>query len=341
MMCGSCSNENAFKAAFIWYQTKQRGGLPPNDVDLHSCMKNQSPGSPDLSVLSFNGGFHGRLMGCMSATHSKAIHKVDIPAFDWPVVDFPKLKYPLHEHVAENSEEESRCLALTEEAIIASRATKKPVAAMIVEPIQSEGGDNHASRDFFRKLRKIAEDLEVAFIVDEVQTGGGATGTFWAHDEWKLDNPPDIVTFSKKLQTGGYYTKPEFRPQQGYRIFNTWMGDPSKMIHLRAFLDTVEADNLLENTNITGQYLMDGLNELQNQYSHVISRVRGKGTFCAFDLNTSTNRDALVSELRQNGVECAGSGDVSLRLRPALIFQPRHAAELLDILDHSIKKMKL
>jgi len=339
MMCGSCSNENAFKAAFIWYQTRQRGGLPPTDVDLESCMKNQLPGSPDLSVLSFRGGFHGRLMGCMSATHSKAIHKVDIPAFDWPVVDFPTLKYPLEEYVDENNHEEARCLALAEEAMITSRANDKPVAAIIVEPIQSEGGDNHASHNFFRRLRKIAEEQEVAFIVDEVQTGGGSTGTFWAHETWNLENPPDIVTFSKKLQTGGYYTKPEFRPNEGYRIFNTWMGDPSKMIQLQAFVDTVERDHLLENTNITGQFLLDGLNGLQIQYPDILTRVRGIGTFCAFDLTTPTQRDTLVALLRMNGVECAGSGDVSLRLRPALIFQPRHAAEFLDILEHCIKEL--
>ena len=110
MMCGSCSNENAFKAAFIWYQTKKRGGRPPGPEDMDSCMSNRAPGTPDLAVLSFNGAFHGRLLGCMSATHSKAIHKVDIPAFDWPSVDFPRTTYPLDGHAAENAEEEARCL---------------------------------------------------------------------------------------------------------------------------------------------------------------------------------------------------------------------------------------
>lgn len=342
MMCGSCSNENAFKAAFIWYQThKVRGGQPPSQLDLESCMMNQIPGAPKLSVLSFNGGFHGRLMGCMSATHSKAIHKVDIPAFDyWPVVDFPKLTYPLNEFENENRNEEARCLAMTEEAITKSRDAGCPVAAMIVEPIQAEGGDNHASADFFRKLRDIAANHDIAFIVDEVQTGGGSTGTFWAHEQWKLENPPDIVTFSKKMQTGGYYTKPEFRPKEGYRIFNTWMGDPSKIIQLEAYLDTVEKDALLENTCITGDYLLSGLETLQGQYPNVLSRARGAGTYCAIDLPTSQDRDSLISLLRHNGVECAGSGDVTLRLRPALIFQPRHAAEFLNLLEQSIQHLK-
>ena len=102
------------------------------------------------------------------------------------------------------------------------------------------GGDNHASPDFFRKLRTIASNNDIAFIVDEVQTGAGATGTFWAYEQWELQNPPDFVTFSKKMQTGGYFSKREFRPQETYRIFNTWMGDPSKMIQLEAFLDTYQ-----------------------------------------------------------------------------------------------------
>lgn len=214
LMCGSCSNENAFKAAFIWYQTKMRGG-PPTQEEMQTCMVNQAPGCPKLSVLSFSRAFHGRLMGCMSATHSKPIHKVDIPAFDWPVTDFPKLQYLLHLHEDANNLEEERCLKLADEAIIKSQE-KEPIAAIIIEPIQAEGGDNHASPDFFRRLRHIASKHGVAFIVDEVQTGGGSTGTFWAHE-----NPPDMVTFSKKMQTGGYYAKPEFRPTEGYRIFNT------------------------------------------------------------------------------------------------------------------------
>lgn len=340
MMCGSCSNENAFKAAFIWYQTKRRGGQSPSDIEMDTCMMNQAPGSPDLSVLSFAGGFHGRLMGCMSATHSKAIHKVDIPAFDWPVVDFPLLQYPLHKYAKENAIEEARCLALAEEAVVAShRQATSPVAAIIVEPIQAEGGDNHASPDFFKKLRDIAAKHEVAFIVDEVQTGGGSTGTFWAHEQWDLENPPDIVTFSKKMQTGGYYSKREFRPAENYRIFNTWMGDPSKMIQLQAFLETVEKDQLLENTVITGEYLLNGLTALSKRHPSTLSKARGVGTYCAIDLPSPDSRDQMVSLLRQYGVECGGSGDVSIRFRPSLIFQPRHVSELLNIFEHACNQL--
>lgn len=103
---------------------------------MSSCMKNHAPGSPDLSVMSFKTAFHGRLLGSLSLTRSKAIHKLDVPAYDWPAVTFPLLKYPLDEFAAENAETEARALAEVEATIIEWKK-KKPVAALIVEPIQS------------------------------------------------------------------------------------------------------------------------------------------------------------------------------------------------------------
>lgn len=337
MMCGSCSNENAFKAVFIWYQTKVRGG-PPTEEDMKTCMENKAPGSPNLSILSFNGGFHGRLMGCLSTTHSKAIHKVDFPAFDWPVAPFPQLKYPLEDFARENAEEEARCLEQARK-LIGDWRKKAPVAGMIIEPWQAEGGDNHATPDFFCKLREIAAEEGVAFIVDEVQTGGGGAGSFWAHEQWGLTNPPDVVTFSKKLQTGGYYMKSEFRPIESYRIFNTWMGDPAKMIQLEAFVETDKEDNLQENTVITGDYLKEQLQTLSTVHPE-ITNVRGYGTHLAVDLPTSDERNGLIQSLLKHGVESGGCGERTLRFRPALVFQPKHAMEAVQAIDAALSQKK-
>ncbi|RLN54452.1 hypothetical protein BBJ28_00017410 [Nothophytophthora sp. Chile5] len=334
LMCGSCSNENAYKAVFMWFQTKLRGGRPPSAHDLETCMTHQLPGTPNLSILSFQGGFHGRLFGCLSTTHSKAIHKVDVPAFDWPVAPFPKLRYPREVHEATNEAEEARCLEEVERLLKHSAevtsAEDSRIAGMIVEPIQAEGGDNHASPAFFRKLRDLAAKYGVAFIVDEVQTGGGSTGKFWAHEHWELENPPDLVTFSKKLQTGGYFAKEEFRLQEGYRIFNTWMGDPTKMITLQAVLEVVDRDSLLENVNITGEYLKNGLQEMAVAFPTLVSNVRGQGTYLAMDFPTEAVRNDFVGTMKKLGVASGGCGVKSVRFRPALVFQPRHAAEYLD-----------
>lgn len=141
VMCGSCANENAFKTAFMYKAAKRRGEKEFTMQELSSCMSNQAPGAPDdMAILSFSRGFHGRLFGSLTATSSKAIHKIDIPAFDWPNAPFPQLRYPLHENEAYNRQVEQASLKETENMI---QNGKKTIAAVIIEPIQSEGGDNH------------------------------------------------------------------------------------------------------------------------------------------------------------------------------------------------------
>lgn len=338
MMCGSCSNENAFKNMFIWYQTQQRTSKYEfTNEEKTSCMMNVPPGSPALTILSFKGSFHGRTLGALSSTRSKYIHKIDVPAFNWPVAPFPNYKYPLEENVRENKKEDSDCLEEVNYILGEQKKIGKPVAGIIVEPIQSEGGDNHASKEFFQKLQRLAKQHSTAFLVDEVQTGGGPTGKLWCHEYFNLDESPDIVTFSKKMQIGGYYLKPEFLPQQPYRIFNTWMGDPSKMIILEEVIKIIKKEALLHNVNVTGKVLMNGLFEYQKKYSGLISSVRGLGTFISFNLPTTEKRDIVVSKLRAKGVLSGGCGENAIRLRPALTLQPKHAyiflSKLKEVLD--------
>ncbi|KAM6957395.1 4-aminobutyrate aminotransferase, mitochondrial [Aplochiton taeniatus] len=333
MACGSCSNENAYKAMFIWYRNKERGHNIPSEEDVSSCMINQSPGCPDLSILSFMGGFHGRTMGCLATTHSKAIHKLDVPSFDWPIAPFPKLKYPLEEFVRENAQEESRCLEEVEDLIVKWRRKGKPVAGIVIEPIQAEGGDNHASADFFKKLRNIARKHGCAFHVDEVQTGGGGTGKFWAHEHWGMDDPADIVSFSKKLLTGGYYHKDELQADKAYRIFNTWMGDPSKNLFLAEVLNVIRRENLLHEVACSGKALIQGLYALQAQYPHLLSGARGQGTFCAVDVCDDGTRNSLLLKARDKGVLLGGCGDRSIRFRPALVFKEHHVHMFLNIFN--------
>uniref|UniRef100_A0A2K6DBX0 4-aminobutyrate aminotransferase, mitochondrial n=1 Tax=Macaca nemestrina TaxID=9545 RepID=A0A2K6DBX0_MACNE len=302
MACGSCSNENAFKTIFMWYRSKERGQRGFSQEELETCMINQAPGCPDYSILSFMGAFHGRTMGCLATTHSKAIHKIDIPSFDWPIAPFPRLKYPLEEFVKENQQEEARCLEEVEDLIVKYRKKKKTVAGIIVEPIQSEGGDNHASDDFFRKLRDIARKHGCAFLVDEVQTGGGCTGKFWAHEHWGLDDPADVMTFSKKMMIGGFFHKEEFRPNAPYRIFNTWLGDPSKNLLLAEVINIIKREDLLNNAAHAGKVLLTGLLDLQARYPQFISRVRGRGTFCSFDTPDDSVRNKLILTARNKAL---------------------------------------
>ena len=322
-MAGSDANETAYKAAFMWKRQQERGG-PGFDFsadEISSAMNNQSPGSPRMSILSFKSGFHGRLFGSLSTTRSKPIHKLDIPAFDWPQASFPCRKYPVEEHFAENAADEARCLAETEDLI---QNFHNPVAAVVVEPVQSEGGDNHASPIFFRGLRDVTKRHNVMLIVDEVQTGVGATGKFWAHEHWDLAHPPDMVTFSKKAQTAGYYFgNSDLRPNKPYRQFNTWMGDPAKAILFKAIIDEIERLDLVQNTSQTGDYLYTGLQRLAERYPSEIQNLRGQGqgTFLAWD---SPRRDDFLKGAKALGINIGGSGARAVRLRPMLIFQKHH-----------------
>lgn len=326
-MAGSDANETAYKAAFIYRAQMLRGGpdVEFTDEDLASTMRNQAPGSPQASILSFKSAFHGRLFGSLSTTRSKALHKVDIPAFDWPQATFPQLKYPLEEHVQENAKEEQRCLQEVERLI---KEFHNPVAAVMVEPIQSEGGDNHASPAFFQGLREITQRNNVLLIVDEVQTGVGATGKFWAHEHWNLQTPPDMVTFSKKAQTAGYYFgNPALRPNKPYRQFNTWMGDPSRALIFRGIIEEIERLGLVENTASTGQYLYAGLERLAQKYPEHFQNLRGKGqgTFIAWD---SPKRDQFLAKAKTVGINIGGCGPSAVRLRPMLVFQKHHGMSL-------------
>uniref|UniRef100_A0A8D0HL65 4-aminobutyrate aminotransferase n=1 Tax=Sphenodon punctatus TaxID=8508 RepID=A0A8D0HL65_SPHPU len=312
MSCGSCSNENAFKTIFMWYRVSKYYA--------------------DASAFNVS--------CCLAATHSKAIHKLDIPSLDWPMAPFPRLRYPLEEFVKENRQEEARCLEEVEDLIVKYRKKKKVVAGIIVEPIQSEGGDNHASDDFFRKLRDIARKHGCGFLVDEIQTGGGCTGKFWAHEYWGLDDPADVVSFSKKMMTGGFFHKEELRPNAAYRIFNTWMGDPSKNLLLAEVMNVIKREDLLNNATHAGKVLLTGLLDLQALYPHLISRARGRGTFCSFDAPNDATRTKLIAIARNKGVVLGGCGDRSIRFRPTLIFRDHHAHLFLNIFSDILADFK-
>ena len=271
------------------------------ELETQSCMVNQPPGAPDLSLMSFHGAFHGRTFAALATTHSKPIHKLDVPSFDWPVASFPKYKYPLEENVRENDAEDKRCLAIVEDLIETYKKKGKPVAGIVIEPIQSEGGDNEASPFFFQQLQKIAQKNGAGYLIDEVQTGCGATGKFWAHEHFNLETTPDIVTFSKKMLTGGFFHTVDMRPSQPYRIFNTWMGDPGKIALLEAVLKVIKQDKLLDNVNKVGDKLKKGLLGLEKEFPQLLSATRGRGTFLATNVATPKLRDDIIAQMKKKG----------------------------------------
>jgi 4-aminobutyrate aminotransferase/(S)-3-amino-2-methylpropionate transaminase len=345
LLCGSSANENVFKAVFFWKRAKERAaeGRAATDFteeELSSCMNNQAPGcANNFSIMSFSGGFHGRTMGALTCTHSKTVHKIDVPAFDWPTAPFPRLRYPLNDNEEFNRNEEQRCLDSVR-SIFQSRLDEgRPVAGVIVEPVLSEGGDLHASPAFFKSLQEACKDFDAAFIVDEVQTGVCASGHMWAHEAWNLKESPDFVCFSKKALLGGYYYKDEFQPPQGYRIFNTWMGDATKILFFCAVLAAIEEEGLQALVHIVGAQLMGILKLASHSHPELVSNVRGVGTIIAFDCATLALRDELAAQLRNNGVYVGTNGTQSIRFRPSLNFNLQHVAEFTKVFQQTLSAL--
>lgn len=345
MLCGSSANENVFKAVFFAFRSRQRlaegrGATDFTEEEMTSCMSNRAPGcTNDLSILSFSGGFHGRTLGALTCTHSKVVHKIDVPAFDWPTAPFPRLLYPLEEHSEANAAEELRCLEEVRCILRARHEQGRPVAGMIIEPVLSEGGDLHASANFFKGLQRACKDFGAAFIVDEVQTGICSSGHMWAHEAWHLEETPDFVCFSKKALLGGYYYKDHFQPSHGYRIFNTWMGDATKLLLFRAVLKAIEQDGLHAVVREVSQQLMGVLFNASRAYPEHVSNVRGVGTIIAFDCASPAMRDQLATHLRNNGVLVGTNGTQSIRFRPALTFTLQHAAEFEHVFLLSLAQL--
>ncbi|RKP32343.1 4-aminobutyrate aminotransferase [Metschnikowia bicuspidata] len=333
-LSGADANELAFKAAFMWYQAKKRGYASPFSAEeSESVMKNQSPGSPELAILSFERSFHGRLFASLSTTCSKPIHKLDFPSFNWPKAQFPAYKYPLDANEAANKEEDARCLVIVENLL---KGWHCPIAAVLIEPIQSEGGDNHASAAFFQGLRYLTLKYGSLLIIDEVQTGVGATGTFWAHEHFNMSPPPDMVTFSKKLQSAGYYFHdPEIIPNQPIRQFSTWCGDPARMILAGAIGKEVVEKDLTKQAARVGDYLYAKLESLAAKYPDYMADLRGKNraTYIAWSFKDASFRNKFLADMKAVGINVGGCAEDSVRLRPTLVFEWKHANILVTAME--------
>ncbi|GME75206.1 unnamed protein product [Ambrosiozyma monospora] len=290
--------------------------------------------------MSFAKAFHGRLFASGSVTRSKPVHKMDMPSFKWPKAEFPAYQYPLEDNETANKAEDARCLAIVENLF---KTWHCPIAGVIIEPIQSEGGDNHASAEFFQGLRDITLKYGAKLLIDEVQTGCGATGLLWEHERYNITPPPDLVTFSKKMQSAGYFFHdPEFIPNFPYRQFNTWCGDAKNIILAGAICQEAHDNNLIASIKATGDYLYPELEKIQAKHPKTFLRLRGKGKACfiAFDMPSPEFRAKFLSTMRANGVNIGGCADVGVRLRPTLAFEKKHAKILVDTIEKTLTSLE-
>jgi L-lysine 6-transaminase len=324
---GALGVENALKTAFDWkVRRNQAKGIK---------------GEKGSQVIHFCEAFHGRTGYTLSLTNTDPVKTDYFPKFTWPRIDNPKLRFPVTPEV------ERDVIAAEQRALdqIEAAFAKNPddIAAIIIEPIQAEGGDNHFRPQFLQALEAKARKHEVFFIVDEVQTGIGITGRLWAHEHFGLQ--PDALCFGKKTQVCGCLVGPRVdeEPQNVFRVSSrinsTWGGGLTDMIRFGRYLEVIEEDHLVENARVVGDHLLRGLVSVQEDLGGIMSNARGLGLMIAFDLPTPELRDKARRAILHNRLLLLACGVRSIRFRPPLNLSRAEADTALEIVRKSLKEL--
>jgi L-lysine 6-transaminase len=324
---GALGVENGLKTAFDWKIRKnfQRG-------------KKEELGK---QVIHFKDAFHGRTGYTLSLTNTYNLNKIKyFTKFDWPRIVNPKVTFPLNEQNLSNVKDgENKAITQIHDAI---ENNPDDIAALIIEPIQAEGGDNHFRNEFFMQLRQICNENEIMFIIDEVQTGVGLTGKMWAYEHY--DFKPDILAFGKKTQVCGIMVSDRVDEVKenvfnvSSRLNSTWGGNLVDMVRCQKYFEIIEKENLIKNSEIQGKRLKEGLADLQQKYPNIISNARGLGLMCAFDCKSAEKRDQLKDRIYKNDLIVVGCGEKTIRFRPPLIISEEEVDKALSIINKTLSK---
>ena len=322
---GALGVENALKVAFDWKVRKNM---------------EKGKGEKGGKIIHFKQAFHGRTGYTLSLTNTSDPRKtMYFPKFDWPRIDIPKLSFPITDIVLQEVEKNERIAIDQIKTALANN--KDDVAALIIEPIQGEGGDNHFRDEFFVALRQLCDENEMLFIMDEVQTGIGITGKWWAHQHFSVK--PDIISFGKKTQVCGLLAGPRVEEvennvfSESSRINSTFGGNLADMVRFHIILEIMEKENLPENAKNMGDFLLGELGNLAEEFPAYVTNPRGLGLFAAFDLPSQTERDKVIGGLMKNKLLMLPSGDNAIRFRPHLNVTKEDLTTSLEIINATIK----
>ena len=315
---GALAVENGMKTAFDWKARKL--GRTGFDQDVN-----------DLVILHFEQAFHGRSGYTMSVTNTVPDKIGLFPKFDWPRVFNPAIEFD-HEGCAANDVEADEARACREIEAAFERHRGK-VAAILIEPMQGEGGDNHFRTEFLQKLRDYADAEQALLIFDEVQTGFFGSGKPWLWQHHGV--APDVVCFGKKTQVCGIYASPRVDEvadnvfRMSSRINSTWGGSLADMVRCRRFIEIIEQDGLAERVAGVGQRVLAGLRSLAAEKGG-LSNVRGLGSLIAFTLESPEVRDGMIDALFEQKVLALKSGLRSIRFRLPFVTSDGEADTLLE-----------
>ena len=322
---GALAVENGLKVAFDWKVKK----------NFQKGIKEEK----GHQVIHFKEAFHGRSGYTLSLTNTDPVKIQYFPKFNWPRIVNPKIKFPLNDNLEEVIRLENQAITEIKDAI---RNNPDDIAVIITEPIQAEGGDNFFRKEFFEKLRKIADENDILLMFDEVQTGFGLTGKFWAAEHYVK---PDIIAFGKKAQVCGIMVSERIDEVKdncfkvSSRINSTWGANFTDMVRSKFIMEVIKDENLVENARVVGNYLKSQLEKMQKEYPTLVSSARGLGLMCAFDLPDHKLRDEFRKLAYKEKLMILGCGDHSIRFRPPLNITQDEIDEGLTVIRKVLNLM--
>ncbi len=321
---GALAVENGIKVAFDWKAQKLGRHAFESDCD-------------DLAILHLRHAFHGRSGYTLSLTNTDPLKIGLFPKFRWPRIDAPAIEFDAYGQIANDVEAlEQKSLA---QAAAACADQRRPIAAILIEPMQGEGGDNHFRPQYLAGLRRLADEHEALLVFDEVQTGFFGSGTAWL---WQQKGVvPDVVCFGKKSQVCGVYAgrRVEEVEQHAFkragRINSTWGGSLTDMVRSRQLIEIILGERLHERVALLGERFLAGLRALA-QAGGPLSNVRGVGSLIAFTLASPSARDATLQRLQQERILALKSGPHSIRFRLPFVLEERDVDWALERIGRAL-----
>src|SRR5437588_2420451 len=296
------------------------------------------------NIIAFYGAFHGRTMGSLSLTASKPQQRRRFAPLMPGVTHVP---YPdLYRRPAGTDAKQYAidCARFIEDKLFKTTLPPEEVAAIFVEPVQGEGGYLPAPPEFLRELRRICTENGILLVADEVQSGAGRTGKWWAIQHAGVE--PDIVTSAKGIASGMplgvTIARAEIMDWAPGSHASTFGGNPVCIAAALATLDVLEREGI-HNAEVVGRHIMDRIKDWVQRHP-MVGDVRGVGLMIGVEIikdkktkaQASEERDRIVELAFERGILFLGSGANSIRIAPPLIVTHEQADIAMDVLEECI-----